>query len=150
MIGCDDTHTGSERLAAVRLALPERRVVRGIPQLARGAQPGRRASSRDVIPLIFAVYLLASRRVRAGLVSMAVFAFTIVAGYAVLPAASGEYWAGRFLDPEANVAVRQNQSLYAFVAHLLSDGPDAHRVWLMSARRWSVSRAGAALNCLAW
>jgi alpha-1,2-mannosyltransferase len=91
------------------------------------------AAGIKLTPLIFAVYLLASRRIRAGLVSVAVFALTIAAGYALLPAASGEYWAGRFLNPEANVAVRQNQSLYAFVAHLLSDGSHVHQVWLMFA-----------------
>jgi alpha-1,2-mannosyltransferase len=49
------------------------------------------AAGVKLTPLIFVPYLLASRRVRAGTVSLAAFAATIAIGFALMPAASREF-----------------------------------------------------------
>ena len=53
----------------------------------------------QVTPAIFAVYLLLTRQYRAAATAAAVFAGTVAAGSAVLPASSKWYWTGEFASP---------------------------------------------------
>jgi alpha-1,2-mannosyltransferase len=91
------------------------------------------AAAIKLTPLIFCAYLLVSRRIRAGLVSLATFAATIAIGFALLPAASRQYWGGRFLQPGDNPALHQNQSLYGVLARVMGSQADVHPVWLAAA-----------------
>jgi alpha-1,2-mannosyltransferase len=92
------------------------------------------AAGVKLTPLIFVPYLLASRRVRAGLVTVATFAVTLVIGLVLMPAASRVYWwQGKFTSPEVSPGRRQNQSLYGVALRLAADHVTAHRLWLAAA-----------------
>jgi len=92
------------------------------------------AAGVKLTPLIFVPYLLASRRVRAGLVTVATFAVTLVIGLVLMPAASRVYWwQGKFASPEVSPGRRQNQSLYGVALRLAADHVTAHRLWLAAA-----------------
>ena len=71
-------------------------------------------------PAIFAVYLLLSRRYRAAAVSLAVFAGTVVLGFAVASGDSGEFWGGAFIDPRrvGRIENAANQTLRGAYARL--------------------------------
>lgn len=110
---------------------------------AKGALIGLAAGIK-LTPAIFTVYLLATRRYRAAAVSAAVFGGTVAAGYAALPAGSGQYWALAFLNPGhvgriQNVA---NQSLLGALARVLGT-LSVQPVWLPAA--CAVGVAGIAL-----
>ncbi len=79
------------------------------------------ASGLKLTPAIFAVYLLASRRYRAAGVSLAVFAGTVLAGFACAPGDSAELWGEAFIDPErvGRVENAANQSLRGALARVL-------------------------------
>src|ERR1019366_5358398 len=71
------------------------------PDASRGKGAGiGLASGLKLTPAIFAVYLLLSRRYRAAARSLAVFAGTVVLGFAFAPGDSGEFWSGAFIDPK--------------------------------------------------
>lgn len=91
------------------------------------------AAGLKLTPLVFIPYLLASRRVRAGLVSLLTFLATVALGFLVLPAASRQYWGGRFSAPGDAPGRLQNQSVYGTVLRLLPGNPAAHAVWLPAA-----------------
>jgi alpha-1,2-mannosyltransferase len=94
----------------------------------KGAGMGLAAGIK-LTPLIFVPYLLASRRVRVGLVALLAFAATVAIGFAVLPAASQDYWAGRFAVYRGTGQL-VNQSVNGVVQRLLHGHPPAHAVWL--------------------
>lgn len=91
------------------------------------------AAGVKLTPLIFIVYLLASRRMRAGLVSLLTFAVTIAIGFVALPTASRDFWGGRFAVPGDNPGRLQNQSLYGSMLRSLPGSPATHTVWLAAA-----------------
>ena len=90
------------------------------------------AAGLKLTPLIFIPYLLASRRVRAGVVGLLSFAATIVIGFAVLPAASRQYWAGKFAVHGGALRL-QDQSINGVLARLMHSDPAAHMLWLAMA-----------------
>jgi alpha-1,2-mannosyltransferase len=78
------------------------------------------AAGLKLTPLIFVPYLLFSRRRRAACVTLGTFAATVIAGYALLPSDSRQYWGGLFLDPSrvGGRYVPANQSLRGLILRL--------------------------------
>jgi alpha-1,2-mannosyltransferase len=124
-------------LAMIDLALPDSCRWKGI---GIGIAAGMKLT-----PLIFIPFLLASRRIRAGLVSLANFAVTVAVGFTVLPTASHDFWF-RNLASHAGFTL-QNQSIDGIVLRLLPGGSAAHAIWLVSA--FVVGVAGLAVAALA-
>jgi alpha-1,2-mannosyltransferase len=124
-------------LAIVDLALPDTCRWKGI---GIGIAAGMKLT-----PLIFIPFLLASRRIRAGLVALATFAVTVAAGFIVVPTAAHDFWF-RNLASHAGFTL-QNQSIDGIVLRLLPGGPAAHTIWLVSAL--AVALAGLAVAALA-
>jgi alpha-1,2-mannosyltransferase len=58
------------------------------------------AAGLKLTPLIFVVYLLLTRRVRAAAVAAATFASTVLVGFLVLPGPSGQWWGELMLATE--------------------------------------------------
>ncbi|MFJ8581766.1 glycosyltransferase 87 family protein [Micromonospora sp. NPDC093277] len=56
------------------------------------------AAGIKLTPLLFVGYLLLTRRTRAGLVALLSFVGTVGVGFLLLPAASGTFWGGTFVD----------------------------------------------------
>jgi alpha-1,2-mannosyltransferase len=79
------------------------------------------AAGLKLTPAIFAVYLLVTGRRRAAATAAAVFAGTVAAGFALLPASSAWFWAGRFASPGHVSPVQnpQNQSLFGALARMM-------------------------------
>ena len=78
------------------------------------------ATGLKITPAIFAVYLLASRRYRAAVVSLTVFAGTVILGFAFIPGDSREFWGGAFIDPRrvGRIENAANQTLRGAFARL--------------------------------
>jgi alpha-1,2-mannosyltransferase len=79
------------------------------------------AAGAKLVPGIFIVYLLITRRFRAALVSTGVFVFTALVGFAVFPHAAATYWGGEFADTKrvasvATIGYIGNQSLHGVLA----------------------------------
>jgi alpha-1,2-mannosyltransferase len=79
------------------------------------------AAGLKLTPAIFAAYLLVTGRRRAAATATAVFAGTIAAGFAALPASSAWFWAGRFASPGHVSPVQdpQNESLAGALARTM-------------------------------
>ncbi len=93
------------------------------------------AAGIKLTPLIFVVYLLITRRVRAAAVAAGTFAVTVAAGFVLLPSQSRAFWLGGvFLDERrvGNPVNPANQSLSGAVARL-AGGLDAVRPWWVAA-----------------
>ncbi len=93
------------------------------------------AAGIKLTPLIFVVYLLITRRVRAAAIAAGTFAATLAAGFALLPSQSWAFWLeGVFLNENrvANPANPGNQSL-AGAAARLAGGLAPARPWLLVA-----------------
>jgi alpha-1,2-mannosyltransferase len=103
------------------------------------------AAGLKLTPLIFVPYLLASGRVRAGVVSLLSFAATAVIGFVVLPTASVAYWGGK-LAPHGGLERLQNQSVRGVVQRLMHGGPAAAELWVALA----IVVAAAGLATAAW
>jgi len=78
-------------------------------------------------PVIFTAYLLLTRRFRAAAMSMAVFAGTILVGFAAVWHDAASYWGGAFIDPGRvgrieNAANQTLRGAYARLLHSLSVG----------------------------
>ncbi len=86
----------------------------------KGAAIGLAAGIK-LTPAIFVAYLLITRRYRAAATAAAVFAGTVAAGFAVLPASSAWYWAGEFASPGRVSPVEdpENQSLLGVLSRTL-------------------------------
>jgi alpha-1,2-mannosyltransferase len=86
----------------------------------KGAAIGLAAGIK-LTPAIFVAYLLMTRRYRAAATAAAVFAATIAAGFAVIPASSAWYWAGEFANPGHVSPVQdpENQSLLGVLSRTL-------------------------------
>ena len=89
------------------------------------------AAGLKLTPLIFVAYLLVTRRYRAAVTALAVFAATVAAGFAVLPASSAWYWRGAFANPGHISPVQdpENQSLFGALARVLHSA-DVVALWL--------------------
>ena len=87
------------------------------------------AAGLKLTPLIFIVYLLVSRRLRAGVVGAASFAATVVIGFVALPAASREYWGGKF-GSHGGALRLQDQSINGVLTRLMHGQPAAQTLWL--------------------
>ena len=79
------------------------------------------AAGIKLTPAIFVAYLLMTRRYRAAATAAAVFAATVAAGFAVIPASSAWYWAGEFANPGhvSPVEDPENQSLLGVLSRTL-------------------------------
>jgi alpha-1,2-mannosyltransferase len=93
------------------------------------------AAGIKLTPLIFVVYLLLTRRIRAAVTAGATFAATIVVGLVLLPAQSRAFWlSGAFGNPSrvGNPANPSDQSLSGAIARL-AGGLDGVRAWWLVA-----------------
>jgi alpha-1,2-mannosyltransferase len=92
------------------------------------------ASGLKLTPAIFAAYLLLTRRYRAAAVSLAVFAATVLVGFAAASGDSREFWGGAFLDPArvGRIENTANQALRGAYARLLHSS-QVELWWLASA-----------------
>jgi alpha-1,2-mannosyltransferase len=86
----------------------------------KGAAIGLAAGIK-LTPAIFVAYLLLTRSYRAAATAAAVFAATVAAGFAVIPASSAWYWAGEFASPGHVSPVQdpENQSLLGVLSRTL-------------------------------
>jgi alpha-1,2-mannosyltransferase len=110
----------------------------------KGAGVGLAAGIK-LVPLIFIPYLLLAGKRRQAAVATAVFAGTVVIGFAVLPRASAQWWlTGYFLHPGhvGEVGSLLNQSLFGLVTRAAGGVRAATGVWLGLAA--AVTAAGLA------
>jgi alpha-1,2-mannosyltransferase len=124
-------------LALVDLALPDSCRWKGI---GIGIAAGMKLT-----PLIFIPFLLASRRIRAGLVAVLTFAVTVAVGFIVLPTASRDFWFSNLAGKTGFTL--QNQSIDGILQRLLPGDPAGHTIWLVSA--FAVGVAGLTVAALA-
>ena len=110
----------------------------------KGAAIGLAAGIK-LTPAIFAAYLLLTRRYRAAATAAAVFAGTVAAGFAVLPASSAWYWAGEFASPGRISPVQdpENQSLLGALSRTLHTA-NVLPLWLLLAAAVAVTGLGLA------
>jgi alpha-1,2-mannosyltransferase len=90
------------------------------------------AAGLKLTPLIFILYLVLTRRLRAAAVALGTFLASIAVAALWLPSQSSRYWAGRlFMDPHrvGNAAFVGNQSLYGLLQRLAGSGRGAHLAW---------------------
>jgi alpha-1,2-mannosyltransferase len=109
----------------------------------KGAAVGL-AIGLKLTPVIFALYLLLSRRYRAAAVSAAAFCGTLALAFVLLPGDSREYWGGAFIDPGrvGRIENAANQSLRGGLARL-AHSMDVQTAWLCAAV--AVGLAGMAM-----
>jgi alpha-1,2-mannosyltransferase len=106
------------------------------------AKPDRRrsglliglAAGIKLTPLVFAVYLLATRRYRAAANAFGCFAATVAAGWLILPRAAPQYWfhsiaVGSQINAHVSVANGLNQSIRAMLLRLCGAGRLADALW---------------------
>ena len=94
------------------------------------------AAGVKLTPLIFIPYLLLIRRYRQAATATAVFAATVVLGYAVLPRDSGRYWAdGLFFNANRIVflGTRGNQSLRGVLTRVAGSVTAGTAPWIAAA-----------------
>jgi alpha-1,2-mannosyltransferase len=113
----------------------------------KGAGVGLAAAIK-LVPLIFIVYLVITRRFRAAAVASAVFAATIVAGFAALPHASVQWWLhADFLQAGRTgfVGVGSNQSVRGMLTRLVGSVPHAQPPWIVLAVLTGIAGLAAAV-----
>jgi alpha-1,2-mannosyltransferase len=91
------------------------------------------AAGLKLTPAIFILYLLVTRRVRAAVTAMAVFALSVAAGFVMLPGPSHRYWLdGLFLDSgrTGNNAYAANQSIYGMIERVTHGSGMARPCWI--------------------
>jgi alpha-1,2-mannosyltransferase len=108
-------------------------------------QPGRRwwkgaatgfAAGINLIPGLFVVYLLLTRRFRQALAAVAAFAVMVIIGFAVLPGPSVTYWLdGSFFRAGRTgfVGDQENQSLRGIMTRLIGSVNGAVVPWYLAA-----------------
>ena len=107
------------------LALPDRIKGKGIGiGLAAGIK---------LTPLIFILYLLFTRRVKAAAVASLTFAVTVGLGFALLPHSSAVFWREQFTQLGSKHFHLDNQSLNGVILRLTHAGSDAHAYWQVTA-----------------
>jgi alpha-1,2-mannosyltransferase len=89
------------------------------------------AAGIKLIPAIFVIYLLFTRRFRAALTAAVAFMVTVAVGFVVMPASSAHFWNGTFLNPGRISPVQnpENQSLSGALARTLHTVNPGH-IWL--------------------
>lgn len=106
------------------------------------------AAAVKLVPLLFIVYLVATRRLRAAVIVSGVFLLAVLGGFILLPGDSVTYWSGtafdlsRFADPRNAV----NQSLYGVIIRLFDASTAGTAVWLAAAA--VVTVVGVAMSAL--
>jgi alpha-1,2-mannosyltransferase len=93
------------------------------------------AAGVKLTPLIFVIYLLITRRIRAAAAAASAFAVTVAVGFLLLPSPSRVFWLGGvFLDERrvGNPVNPANQSLSGALARF-AGGLDAARPWWIGA-----------------
>ncbi len=111
------------------------------------------ATACKLVPGIFVVYLVLTRRFRAAAVAAAAFAVMTLAGWVTAPDASDAFWLhGLFLDPSRVAAATgagfvANQSVHGFLLRSFGDTAGTAAMWVLSAL--AVAVAGLALARLA-
>lgn len=111
-------------MVLIDLTLPDDSAFKGV---ATGIAAGIK-----LIPLIFVLYLAATRRVRAAVVALGTFAATIAVGYALVPHASEYYYADLTFLHSSHVARLSNdwnQSLLGAVGRTIGSEPGSR--WLI-------------------
>jgi alpha-1,2-mannosyltransferase len=101
----------------------------------KGAATGILAGIK-LVPLIFIVYLLITRRFRQAAVAAAAFPATVIAGFALLPHQSVQWWLhGYFLkaDRTGFVGEMVNQSLRGMLTRLAGSVVSGQPLWLAAA-----------------
>jgi alpha-1,2-mannosyltransferase len=94
------------------------------------------AAGIKLVPLIFIPYLLVARKFRQAAMACAGFAFTVLLGFAVLPADSGKWWfSGLFAQGGRTgfIGWAGNQSLEGLSVRLIGSVHGAAPVWLAAA-----------------
>lgn len=115
---------------------------------AKGALIGLATASK-LLPGLFVVYLLVTRRIRAALVATATFVVLTAAGWVIQPGGSHDYWlTGKAFDSSRVMMTLGpryggNQSLQGFTARLLGTDEPNNPLWAISAL--VVAVAGLAL-----
>ncbi len=100
----------------------------------KGAGVGLAAAIK-LVPLIFILYLVLTRRFRAAAVAVGVFAVTIVAGFAALPHASVKWWLHAYFWQAGRtgfVGVDSNQSLRGVLTRLTGTVSRGEALWLVA------------------
>ena len=98
----------------------------------KGAATGLAAAIK-LVPLLFIVYLVLTRRFRQAAVAVAVFAGTVIIGFAVLPGPSKYWWIdGNFFQAGRTgfVGDQQNQSLRGMLTRLVGSVNGSFALWL--------------------
>jgi alpha-1,2-mannosyltransferase len=114
----------------------------------KGAATGLAAGIK-LVPLLFIVYLLLTRRFRQGAVATAAFAVTVAAGFTAFPSASVAWWLGGDFVAAGRagfVGGQQNQSLRGPLTRLAGSVNGAQAAWLIVAV--AVALAGLAAAAL--
>jgi len=130
-------------LCLVDLAKPHRRGAGLLIGLAAGIK---------LTPILFAVYLLATRRYRAAATAFGCFLTTILAGWILLPRAAPQYWmhainVGPKINKYVTVAYAMNQSVHGMLLRLFGFGHLADALWLLASA--VIALAGLAAAVLA-
>lgn len=115
-------------LCLVDLAKPTRRGSGLLIGLAAGIK---------LTPLIFAVYLLATRRYRAAANALGCFLATVAAGWLLLPKAAPQYWfhailVGPQINSQVSIAYGLNQSVHAMFLRMYGFGHLVDALWLLA------------------
>jgi len=90
----------------------------------------------DLIPAIYIVYLVATRRFRQAAVAAGAFVVTVIIGFAALPHASVTWWLhGNFFQASRTgfVGDQENQSLRGLLTRLIGTVNGAQAPWLVLA-----------------
>jgi alpha-1,2-mannosyltransferase len=101
----------------------------------KGAATGIAAGIK-LVPLLFIVYLLLTRRFRQAAVAAGTFAVTVIIGFIALPNASVTWWLdGNFFQAGRTgfVGAGQNQSLRGLMTRLIGSVSSAQAPWLLVA-----------------
>jgi alpha-1,2-mannosyltransferase len=101
----------------------------------KGAATGLAAGIK-LVPLLFILYLLLTRRFRQAAVAAGTFAATVAIGFIVFPSASVRWWLdGDFAQAERTgfVGGQQNQSLRGLLARLIGSVDGSQAPWLVLA-----------------
>jgi alpha-1,2-mannosyltransferase len=108
------------------------------------------AAGIKLTPLIFVLYLMATRRFRAAGVTTAAFLATVAVGFLILPRDSVRYWlAGTFADASRiypNVVSTHNQSLRGILLRLGVTADSVGPIWLVLA----LGTAASTIVVAAW
>jgi alpha-1,2-mannosyltransferase len=113
----------------------------------KGAVTGIAAGIK-LVPLIFIVYLLVTRRFRQAGVAVAAFAVTVLVGFTVLPHASRQWWLhGYFLQASRTGFIGEmlNQSERGLITRVVGSVASAEPLWLAVAIVTGIGGLAAAM-----